>query len=790
MKKLWELYPHARCKQGVIHVGAHRCEEQPHYDAWGVGEHVLWIDGNDELCAANQAIVNAVVSDVDDGEVDFILTDNDAMSSSILELKEHKIEHPTCLEAGRIKKKTITLDTLLARRGEKAVAYDLLAMDVQGAELMVLKGAAGVLENVRCIITEVNTKELYAGCVRVEELDAFLGERGFVRVETQMTRHGWGDAVYMRRAVSVCVNSGLGNRLFQLAFLWAIAKATRSIPVLIEKHIEVCGVHTTDKNKYAVFYDLFERVADFPVRARVVEDPRRPCVYVDYTERVRKSNAVVTLFSGYFQSEKYFAECSEEVHAMFRRALGPEGITAKNFIHVRGRDHIATSNTPHRLPNMPGYYERTLTKSGLARDDETVVITDDIDYVRDVIGGALEGFPVLGREVDELDALRCMAGCRGGVAIVGNSTFSWWGAYLAQVTTVYMPYPYLLDGYGFEDIYYDGVRKVNVYGTAEVFDSVVSCRRVANWVTVVLVRKGERGPWITDRGEEDVRVNGRVANRVSFYDAEIYAGEPYNDICVIEAELNNDGCREIELMLNGYVRNMPMVQQDTEAVDLVAMTLFKDDVDLVPGYVEHYKALGVERFWLYYNGTLALEALPVLEGVTYIAWPYAYMVDKKHYAQLGAMTDMLYMARHAGVKYVLYNDLDEFIIWRPKHMSLKDFVLGGGFDVYGVLNNFVFVEDGEAALREQLLAGAYTKSFQMEFGHRSKCIVRPEAISTLMGVHMPMTMDEKTTERICVMGGPMCEMLHVCNVPGRIHVSFKEDGKRRLLALKDMIRQT
>ena len=67
----------------------------------------------------------------------------------------------------------------------------------------VLRGAEKVLEGMKCVITEVNMKELYAGCAQIEDFDAFLGERGFMRVCTDMTRHGWGDALYLRKLVTV-----------------------------------------------------------------------------------------------------------------------------------------------------------------------------------------------------------------------------------------------------------------------------------------------------------------------------------------------------------------------------------------------------------------------------------------------------------------------------------------------------------------------------------------------------------------------------------------------------------
>jgi hypothetical protein len=112
LKNIFNKNEAIRCKKGVIHIGAHKCEENDDYKTLNTKESTLWIDGNDELCALNPNIINALISDTDDKTVDFIITSNDGMSSSLLELHEHKIEHPDCIEINRIKKKTITLNTL------------------------------------------------------------------------------------------------------------------------------------------------------------------------------------------------------------------------------------------------------------------------------------------------------------------------------------------------------------------------------------------------------------------------------------------------------------------------------------------------------------------------------------------------------------------------------------------------------------------------------------------------------------------------------------------------------
>ncbi len=70
--------------------------------------------------------------------------------------------------------------------------------DIQGAELMALKGAAESLQHVDALYLEVNEKELYVGCGLIDEIDAFLQVRQFKRVITEMTVHGWGDALYVK----------------------------------------------------------------------------------------------------------------------------------------------------------------------------------------------------------------------------------------------------------------------------------------------------------------------------------------------------------------------------------------------------------------------------------------------------------------------------------------------------------------------------------------------------------------------------------------------------------------
>lgn len=75
--------------------------------------------------------------------------------------------------------------------------FDLLRIDTQGYELEVLRGAERVLEGLDRIELEFHDPSVYAGAATVEELDRFLGERGFVRI----AGHNLGDdGVYERES--------------------------------------------------------------------------------------------------------------------------------------------------------------------------------------------------------------------------------------------------------------------------------------------------------------------------------------------------------------------------------------------------------------------------------------------------------------------------------------------------------------------------------------------------------------------------------------------------------------
>ena len=131
--------------KGVLHVGAHECEELPFYQRIGVAPNkCVWIDAvqskvDQALARGIPNVFKAVVSDTDNATVTFHVTNN-VQSSSILEFGTHEKNYSWVHVVGSTQETTTTLDTFFKEKGLDPTAYDFWNFDIQGAELMALKG--------------------------------------------------------------------------------------------------------------------------------------------------------------------------------------------------------------------------------------------------------------------------------------------------------------------------------------------------------------------------------------------------------------------------------------------------------------------------------------------------------------------------------------------------------------------------------------------------------------------------------------------------------------------------
>jgi FkbM family methyltransferase len=191
--------------KGVLHVGASTGQERFIYDKYTKGK-VVWVEAIPRVYAdlvfnieefENQIALNLCVSNVDGEQVEFNVSNNESQSSSILELAHHSTIHPEVHYTHKLKMVTSRLDTALKNINIECINF--LNIDLQGAELLALQGLGEYINQFDWALLEVNKQETYKECVLIDDLDYFMLQKGFERVETgNWVADTWTDALYKK----------------------------------------------------------------------------------------------------------------------------------------------------------------------------------------------------------------------------------------------------------------------------------------------------------------------------------------------------------------------------------------------------------------------------------------------------------------------------------------------------------------------------------------------------------------------------------------------------------------
>lgn len=197
--------------RGVVHVGAYDGGERVAYGAHGIKD-VVWFEAlsyNYEKLQANikgltgHTSHNLVLSDVD-GNTKFHVTNNgkgNHGSSSILPLGKHAEYYPHVVVQEILNLPCRRLDTLAKQKNLPMERYNFLNIDVQGAELRVIRGMGDLIDGFDYVMAEINEEELYKGGVLLPDLEAYLAGRGFEFSCKEMTKYHWGDGLFVRKRV-------------------------------------------------------------------------------------------------------------------------------------------------------------------------------------------------------------------------------------------------------------------------------------------------------------------------------------------------------------------------------------------------------------------------------------------------------------------------------------------------------------------------------------------------------------------------------------------------------------
>jgi hypothetical protein len=252
--------------------------------------------------------------------------------------------------------------------------------------------------------------------------------------------------------VIVRLLGGLGNQLFQYAAARRIALKNQ-LPL----KLDITGFDSYGRRPYCLHhFNIAEEFAtQEEIRRLRVDRVRRVLArflgiahvgthfeecHFHYDPRVSQISSKVYL-SGYWQSEKYFADVADVVRAEFtvKTPATPENAATQSLIescnsvciHVRRGDYVANwrARQTHGVCSVDYYRLAVSEMVSRLGDAHFFVFSDDPRWTRDNIS-----FPPRSTFVNHNGAdrghedLRLMAKCRHH--IIANSTFSWWGAWL------------------------------------------------------------------------------------------------------------------------------------------------------------------------------------------------------------------------------------------------------------------------------------------------------------------------------------------------------------------------
>jgi FkbM family methyltransferase len=200
--------------KGILHIGAHNCEELGDYISGGVNlSNIYWIEALPRLVEKNKRsnpllnIYQAVIYDEDDKEIEFNITNcdgdvNNFASSSILEFGSHETSHPQVRVVDKVKMKTSRMDSVINKYAINMKNVNFINLDIQGVELHALKSMESYLNNIDYIYSEVNTEEVYKNCDQMADLTTYLAEHNFRLADARIYKQfGWGDAFYIKNGL-------------------------------------------------------------------------------------------------------------------------------------------------------------------------------------------------------------------------------------------------------------------------------------------------------------------------------------------------------------------------------------------------------------------------------------------------------------------------------------------------------------------------------------------------------------------------------------------------------------
>jgi hypothetical protein len=221
------------------------------------------------------------------------------------------------------------------------------------------------------------------------------------------------------------LTGGLGNQLFGMAALIALRKelkckasvdSTNFKRIQIKRHLEV----------EPILYDQKIEIVDEEHQNNFYEvNPFR------YDPRVLKIRKNTTL-NGYFQSQYYFSNYSEEIRSILLRSfLGRSKLVSKPGISLHARRGDYVHSDYHGLCSL-NYYKSAVRILRSIWGNLPVYIFSDDESFAPKITRQISNSIIFNKRLTPIDTLIAMS--QNSCLVASNSSFSFWAGFLSMKT--------------------------------------------------------------------------------------------------------------------------------------------------------------------------------------------------------------------------------------------------------------------------------------------------------------------------------------------------------------------
>ena len=246
--------------------------------------------------------------------------------------------------------------------------------------------------------------------------------------------------------ISTNLMGGIGNMMFQIASIESACKrhgleAGYYNAVHNMKHLSAEKVHNPSMDHGIEYEKIFKNFNwNYSNRSGFTSNIMVPYGYID-NYNFKDS----TIYDGFFQSEKWFYS-KEFVENLFEFSDYVKDQVSKEFlehespgedscfIHVRRGDRVDRVDPIHPITTIE-YLEKAIDMMG---EKKYYIFSDDMEWCYSNIPTGTG--TIFSTHKDYVD-LYLMSQCRN--AIVGPSSFSWWGAYLGNKDKIIAPHPWV-----------------------------------------------------------------------------------------------------------------------------------------------------------------------------------------------------------------------------------------------------------------------------------------------------------------------------------------------------------